>query len=89
MLGQPRLDRVADSLRLVMVMPEPRGNLQDLANAVDPVTTNRLRAGHWPRLMSMTPIRLNSPTEAKQVLDTYLTEERESMAAQLAASHFS
>ena len=88
-LGQDRLDRAADCRRLVMVMPEPRGNLQDLANAVEPVTTNRLRAGHWSRLMSMTPIRLNTPTEAKQVLDTYLTEQQESMAAQLAASHSS
>lgn len=86
-LGQDRLDRAADCRRLVMVMPAPRGSLTDLASAVEPVTTNRLRAGHWSRLMSMTPIHLNTPTEAKRVLDAYLTEQQESMAAQLASSH--
>ncbi|MCQ4118714.1 hypothetical protein [Rhodococcus tibetensis] len=86
-LGQDRLDRAADCRRLVMVMPAPRGSLTDLASAVEPVTTNRLRAGHWSRLMGMTPIRLNSPSEARKVLDAYLTEQQESMAAQLAASH--
>ncbi|AWK74274.1 hypothetical protein CBI38_24680 [Rhodococcus oxybenzonivorans] len=88
-LGQPRIDRVADALRLVMVMPAPRGSLTDLTNAIEPVTTNRLRVGHWGRLMSLTPLHLNSPSEARTVLDAYLEDADASMAAQLAASHSS